>query len=47
MILAWHREIPGSIRTELRRFPVVELRQGAGHAGVPDNELVDCPAEVR
>jgi len=36
-----NQELIGRIRAELRRFPAVELRKVAAHAGVPDNELVD------
>lgn len=34
-------ELVAEIRERLRRFPRVELRKVAGHAGVPENELVD------
>jgi ribonuclease HI len=34
-------ELIAEIKARLRRFPRVELRKVAGHAGVPENELVD------
>jgi ribonuclease HI len=34
-------ELIAEIRRRLRAFPKVELRKVAGHAGVPENELVD------
>jgi ribonuclease HI len=34
-------ELIAEIRARLKRLPRVELRKVAGHAGVPENELVD------
>ena len=36
-----NRELIESIRLTIRRVPGLELRKVKGHAGVPDNELVD------
>ena len=36
-----NRQLIGDIKREMRRFARVELRKVKGHAGVPDNELVD------
>jgi ribonuclease HI len=36
-----NQELIAGIRRELARFARVELRKVKGHAGVPDNELVD------
>ena len=36
-----NQELIRRIRGQLTRFPGVELRKVPGHAGVPDNELVD------
>ena len=36
-----NRELILSLRKRLSRFPDVELRKVKGHAGIPENELVD------
>ncbi|MCP4678372.1 MAG: ribonuclease HI [Deltaproteobacteria bacterium] len=41
-----NQELIGRIRKTLSRFPKVELRKVKGHAGIPENELVDDLARL-